>query len=120
MIARDEVATILSDTQTAAAGVITSTFASAAGKRNFICGFDITGLGATAATFVEATLAGLGTTMKFGVVVPAGATVGITPVRVTFPWPMPASADATAITLSVPSFGSGNTKAVASMWGFQA
>lgn len=120
-VPRDLVAEIVADSQTAAAGIITATFASNTdGRRNHILGFSITGMGATSATFVEATLAGCGTTMKFGVTVPAGATVAIAPVLIPFNVPLPASTEAGAITLSVPSFGTGNTKAVASMWGYRA
>lgn len=117
--ARDEVATIVSDSDTAAAATCTSALPAAAGYRTVIKGFTITGLGATGATTVEATLAGLGTTLKFSIAVPAGVTTGITPLSVPFGDGMPASADNTAITLSVPTFGSGNTKVCTAIWGFQ-
>jgi len=119
--ATDPTATICSDAQTAAAGAMTATLAAAAGVRNHLAGFAITGLGATGASSVEVITTGLaGTQLKFRLGIPAGATVAITPLVVPFDPPLPASADNTAITIAVPSFGSGNTSAAISAWGYRA
>jgi len=92
-----------------------------AGKTTYISGFSITGAGATAASVIAITLTGLiSGTENFVLAIPAGATVGVTPLVVQFSFrPIPASAVNTAITLNVPSFGAGNTNAAVSAHGFQ-
>lgn len=103
-----------------AAASAVATLAAAAGKTTYIAGFSITGAGATAASVVLAALAGLlGGTQTYVVAVPAGAAVGITPLRVDFNPPLPASAANTAITLTLPSLGAGNTNAAVNAWGYQ-
>ena len=114
-----DVAVSSSSGNVAAASAV-ATLAAATGKTTYISGFSITGLGATAAGVSLATLAGvLGGTMTFVIPVPVGATIGITPLNVNFNPPLPASAVNTAIVLTVPTFGSGNTNAAANAWGFQ-
>lgn len=100
--------------------VATATLPAVSGKTTYITGFAITGAGATGAAVVLATLAGLiGGTATYVVVAPAGATTSITPLVVQFPMPLPASAVNTAITLSLPALGSGNTNAAVVAHGFQ-
>lgn len=112
-----------------AAASAVATLPAVAGKVTYIEGFDITGAGATGASIVAVTVTGLPTTigtLTFEVVVPAGATVGIggtgnpglIPVR--FPTPLPASAANTTIVVTAPSFGTGNTNACVTAYGFQA
>jgi len=97
-----------------------ATLAAVAGKTTYIDGFVITGTGATAAGVVEATLTGLlGGTMTFIIAVPAGVNTGLTPLVVNFPKPLPASAVDTAIVLTLPALGSGNTNAAVNAHGFQ-
>lgn len=104
-----------------AAATATATLAAAATKTTYITGFEITGGGATAASVVTATVTGLlGGAQSYSIAVPAGAALGITPLIVNFPTPFPASAVNTAIVVSVPSLGAGNTNAVANARGFQA
>jgi len=93
-----------------------------AGVTNFIYGFDVYGTGATAASVVNCTVAGTASTgtPTFAQAVPAGATTAITPTLVRFPEPLPASAVNTAITVSCPAFGSGNTNASVNVYGFQS
>ena len=87
---------------------------------NYVSGFTITAGGATAGSLVSATLAGvLGGTMTFAVAIPAGATLGATPLVVTFPTPIPATAVNTAITISLPAAGAGNTNAATMIHGFK-
>jgi len=101
-------------------GVTSVFFAAVAGKTNYLSGFSITGAGATAATVVNATITGLvGATLNIRISVPAGPTVGITPIIVSLARPIPASAANTQITIGVPSFGAGNTDVAANMWGFR-
>ena len=103
-----------------AAATATATLSAAAGLTTYITGFSITGAGATAAGVIVATVTGcLGGTMSYIIAVPAGAAVGITPLILDFPVPIPASAVNTAIVVSVPSFGAGNTNACVNARGFQ-
>lgn len=95
------------------------TLAAQASKTNYVTGFQVTGGGATAASIITVTLTGLisGTATYF-IAVPAGVTLGITPLVVTFPTPMPASGTNVALVLNVPSFGTGNTASASSIQGF--
>lgn len=103
-----------------AAAAATVTLAATANKTNFLAGFDVTGAGATAASVITITVGGLKAgTLTYEITVPAGATTAIQPLQVRFPYPLPASAQNTAITLTVPSFGAGNTNAAACLYGFQ-
>lgn len=100
---------------------LTPTIAAAADHTNYLTGFSVTGLGATAASGVLVTITGLlGGTRRYRVQVPAGATTGITPLVVEFTQPQPASAKNTAIVLTVAAFGAGNTEANAELHGFAA
>lgn len=102
-----------------AAAVAAATLPAVAGKTNYVTGFEITAGGATAAALVAATLAGiLGGTATYIFAAPAGATVGAAPLIVTFRKPLPASAVNTAITISLPSLGAGNTNASVNIHGF--
>lgn len=103
-----------------AAATATATLAGAAGQTTYLSGLLISGAGATAASVVTATVTGLaGGTMSITVPVPAGAAVGITPLYLDFNPPLPASAANTAIVLSLPSLGTGNTNATVSAWGYR-
>lgn len=115
-----------------AATATTATLPAVAGKVTWIEGFDITGAGATAASIIQVTVTGLQAgTQTFNVVVPAGATTGIGSngnpgtVSIRFPTPLPggtggAIAQNTSPVVNVPSFGSGNTAACVTAYGFQA
>jgi hypothetical protein len=97
-----------------------ATLAAAVGKNTFICGFTLTAAGATAASVVNATVVGLITgTATYTFVAPAGATVAATPLVVTFGTCVPSSAQNTAIVVTLPALGAGNTNASVSAWGFQ-
>ena len=101
-----------------AAAVATATLPAVVGQTNAVSGFQITGLGATGATVVVATLTGvLGGTQSYEITVPAGATTPITPVIVSFNPPLPATGTNVAIAISVPSFGTGNTNAEVNIQG---
>jgi len=95
--------------------------ASSNGKTTYISGFTITASGATAASVVTATITGLlGGTLSYTISVPAGVTTGIVPLSVAFNPPLPASAAQTAISVTLPALGAGNTNATVSASGFQA
>jgi len=105
---------------TAAAAAQSPALAAAAGKTTYITGFAVTGGGATAASVIRITVDGTATQLNFDLAIPAGATLGATPLNIVFPRPIPASAVNSAITLNVPSFGAGNTIAAAAVYGFQS
>lgn len=112
---------IASSSGNVAAGVATANIPAAAGLTSYVTGFSITGAGATGASVVTATLGPLNLgTLSFTIPVPAGAAVGLTPLIVNFAKPLPANAVNTAISLTLPSLGAGNTNACVSIWGFQA
>ena len=95
--------------QTGANAVFAVAAAAVAGKTNRLHGIAITGGGATAASMVQASVTdGVTFTIYFDIAVPAPATLGITPIIVMLPEPLPAPVD-TAITLYMPAFGAGNT-----------
>lgn len=103
-----------------AAAAAVGTLAGAAGQTTYMSGFIISGAGATAASVVTATVTGLaGGTMSITVPVPAGATLGITPIFVEFNPSLPASAANTSLVLTLPSLGAGNTNASVSIWGYR-
>lgn len=96
-----------------------ATLAAAAGKTTYITGFSLSALGATAAANVTATITGLKNQLNFEFAFPVGATVAATPLTVTFPEPIPASSVNTAIVVTLPAAGAGNTVAIANAYGFQ-
>ncbi len=96
-----------------------ATLAGTAGKTTYITGFQLTASGSTLGLDVTATITGLTTTMSFTFTFPAGVLVPAQPVVVTFPQPIPASAVNTAIVVTLPAGGGGNTNATANAQGFQ-
>jgi hypothetical protein len=104
---------------TGAASAISTTIPAVTGKYSYLTGFSVTGLGATSATTISVTITGLTNTLTFVIAIPAGATTAITPLLVFFNTPLQSSATGTAITVNVPSFGTGNTSAQVNAWGFQ-
>lgn len=106
---------------TGAAAAINATLAGVAGKTTHITGFQVTGLGATAASGIVVTVTGLlGGTQSFALAVPAGVLVGLAaPLLVSFGRGFPASALNTPIVINVPSFGAGNTSAAVAAQGYQ-
>jgi hypothetical protein len=97
-----------------------ATLAGTTGKTTYITGFQCTAAGATAASVVSATVAGVVTgTMTYTFVAPAGATAQATPLIVSFGKPVAASATNTAIVVTLPALGSGNTNATCNAQGYQ-
>lgn len=91
-----------------------------AGTLAFVQSISLTGLGATGAAQVTAVLSGLqGGSISYPITVPAGVTTPITPVFDVFgPLGIQASAAATAIVLTLPAFGAGNTLEEAALNGY--
>jgi hypothetical protein len=88
-----------------------------AAKMGYIDGFDLDGLGATAGSAIAVTIAGLlGGTLTFQVGIPAGVTVPFSLSR-RFNPPLQASAVATNIVVTAPSFGAGNTQSSCNAYG---
>lgn len=97
-----------------------ATLAGVASKTTYIQGFQLTASGATAASVVSVTVTGLiSGTATYTFTFPAGATAAAQPLIVEFPAPIPASAVNTAIVVTLPAGGSGNTNATANAQGFQ-
>lgn len=96
-----------------------ATIPAVAAKTNYITGFTVTGSGATAALPVVVTIAGLaGGSITFSYGAALGALVTNQPLIVTFPAPIAASAVNTAITVTCPALGAGNTNNVVNAFGF--
>jgi hypothetical protein len=110
---------VIATTNNQANAAVSASLQAVAGFTNQLCGFSITGGGATAASIVQATITGLvgGVTLIFEIAVPAGADTGISPIVVNFPSAIPASGQNAPITLNLPAFGAGNTNAVGNIWG---
>lgn len=90
------------------------------GQTMFLTGIEVTGAGATAASVITGTIAGLlGGTISFNLAIPAGVTTGIAPLIVEFDTPLAASGPNAAIAVSFPSFGAGNTNACVNAHGYQ-
>lgn len=117
---RDSIQKITASSGNVAAAIATATLPAVAGKTTYISGLAITGAGATAASVVSPTVTGLaGGTMTFTLPVVAGATLGNNPIIIDFDPDMPSSAVNTAIVLTCPSLGAGNTNSTVSLWGYQ-
>lgn len=96
-----------------------ATMPAVAGKTNYVTGFELTGGGATAGQLVIATLTGiLGGTSFYIVGSVTGAAVPNAPLVVNFATPIAASAANTAIAITMPALGAGNTNAVANIRGY--
>lgn len=95
------------------------TMPAVAAKTNYITGFEVTGLGATAALGVNVTVAGLlGGSLIYNYAAKAGVLLANDPLYVKFPQPIPASAVNTAITVTCPALGAGNTNNSVNVHGF--
>lgn len=102
-----------------AAAAATATLPGVAGHTTWITGFEITSAGSTAALVVVATVTGPAVTLSYVYTTVAGVTLANAPLAVEFPKPIPASAPNTAIVVSLPSLGAGNTNAAVSAHGYQ-
>lgn len=111
--------TPLNASSTATNATITLTLPAVANQTNFCTGFEITYGGATAATSNAVTLTGIaGGTQNYLVAVPAVPASGVNAFTVEFTYPLQASATNTAIVLTVPAAGAGNTNTSACLHGY--
>ena len=82
------------------------------GKTTYITGFEVTSSGATVGAVVTVTVTGTITgTLTYIFSAPAGVLLEATPLIVEFGHPIPASATATSIVVTLPALGTGNTNA---------
>ena len=103
-----------------AAAAAVATLPGAPGLTTFISGFEITASGATAASCVNATVAGVVSgSLTYTFCAPAGITAEAPPLIVNFNPPIPAASVNTAIMVTLPSLGAGNTNATVVTHGFQ-
>jgi hypothetical protein len=103
-----------------AAGVATATLSGTTGKVTYICGFAITSSGSTAAAVVNATVNFVaGGTLTFPYATVAGAALANQPLVVAFSPCLSATAPNTAVAVSMPSLGAGNTNTAVNAWGYQ-
>jgi hypothetical protein len=116
---------IVKSASSGGAAQITPALPATVGKTNYLEGFDISGSGATAASVIEVNIAGInGGTIYYELPIVAGVNLAAFPLSgpvysVRFPEPIPATGANVAITLTVPSFGAGNTNSSATLFGFQ-
>ena len=95
-----------------AAAVAVASLAGAVGKTTYITGFEVTSSGATVGFVTNITVVGTTNgTMTYVYAAVAGALLLNTPFIVNFSVPIPASATNTAIVVTLPSLGIGNTNA---------
>lgn len=92
--------------------------AGASGSVNFLCGFSVRSLGATAATTVTLTVTGVVGGFNYSYFSVAGATTANQPADVYFHPCLPSTPD-TAISVSLPALGAGNTNAYVNAWGYR-
>lgn len=110
---------------TAASGNVANASAAASlagvsGKTTYITGFQCTSSGATVGAVVNLTVTGVITgTMTYTYVAVAGAVLADPDKIVIFSKPVPASAPNTAITVTLPALGAGNTNSACNAQGFQ-
>lgn len=98
-----------------------ATIPAVAGKTVYITGFDIDSTGATAAAVVSPTMAGvISGTRTYTYATVAGATAANPTMSKRFNPPIPASAVNTAIVVTCPALGAGNTNATVNAYGFYA
>lgn len=102
------------------AAAMTPVVAGVAGKVTYLTGFEVGGGGASAGLPVPVTFSGLVVSPQYFVQATAGATIAGTPLRVTFPQPIPAATMGTTVGITVASFGSGNVLAYVNLYGFIA
>lgn len=96
-----------------------ATMAAVSGRTNNISGFSVTGSGSTVGLPVTVTVAGLlGGSLPYTYTAAIGATVGNTPLVIKYAAPIAASGLNTAITVTCPALGAGNTNNTVTTHGF--
>lgn len=102
------------------ANAVATLAAGGASKTTYITGFQCTASGSTIGLAVNLTVAGVVTgTMTYTFVFTAGVLTEAPILNVSYPNPIPASALNTAITVTLPAGGTGNTNAACNAQGYQ-
>lgn len=97
----------------------TATFAASLQQTNYLSGFEVTTGGITIGACVNLTITGLtGGTLTYPYCAPTGVTVGAYPFSMQFIPPLSGAAINTAITVSLPALGAGNTNAAVNIHGY--
>lgn len=97
----------------------TATIAAAPNNINYLTNIEIAFGGSTAGSCVNATITGLlGGTATYAVCAPAGALVSGLPITAEFVPPLNGAAINTAIVLTLPALGAGNTNASVTIHGY--
>jgi hypothetical protein len=97
----------------------TATLAGVAAKTTYLTGFECTASGSTAGLPVTVTVTGtISGTLNYTFSFVAGVLVESTPLIVEFTYPIPSSAVNTAIVVTFPAGGAGNTNATVTAHGF--
>lgn len=96
-----------------------ATLPAVAGKTAYITGFEVWAAGATSSTLTYVTVSGIaGGSISWPFAAPTGATTQAAPLIVTLPMAKPASAQNTAISVTLPALGIGNAQARTVVKGF--
>jgi hypothetical protein len=110
-------------TLNAVAAEMLATMPAVPGWRNVLCGFQVTGTGATAASAIDIVTTGCaaGENPRLRLAVPAGAVANAPNTAWSPSWPfgIPAAGPNVAIVVTVPSFGAGNTGAAINLYGYR-
>src|SRR5258708_6185896 len=97
-----------------------ATLAAAVGLTTYLNGFFILAGGATLGLLVNCTISGLvGGTLTFPYAAVAGVLLLSAPIFANFSPGLPAAAPNTAIVVTLPPLGTGNTNAAVFAWGYQ-
>jgi hypothetical protein len=96
-----------------------ATLPAAVGKTTYLTGFTVAALGATAGSTVDIAVTGAAATLHFSYSVPTGATLAQAPMVVMLPAPVAGAAPNTAVVVTLPALGAGNTNARVSAIGYQ-
>jgi len=97
-----------------------ATLAGVAGKTTHITGFSVSGSGSTAALPVTVTITNtVGGTLHYTYAAVAGVLLINGMINMSFPYPIPANAANTAIVVSCPALGLGNTNNTMVAYGYQ-
>lgn len=101
-----------------AAATASAAIPATASQYSYLNGFEIVGTGATAASVVDVTVTDGTWTLHYELAVVAGVSLQNQPLIVRYPTPLRSTAVNTAITVSCPSLGSGNTNNAVNVEGY--
>lgn len=119
-VAQTGAASVTNSSGDKAAAQAVATLPAQQNQFTWICGFVVSGLGATGASNIQIAVTGLAAgSTSFALNVPAGVTTALPLTQFTFSPCLQGSAWNTAVVVTVPSLGTGNTHAQVTAWGVQ-